>query len=88
MFRNNGQYTFMVLLLFMALVAVFGREGKRWRKLFLLSLAGFLSGILMLNLLFRATGAEQGDRREMLSMPSAVSQSYGLSRRYRCSFRG
>lgn len=69
LFRNNGQYTFMVLLLFVALAAIFGKEHKRWGKLFLLALSGFLSGILLLNLLFQVTDAEQGDRREMLSMP-------------------
>ena len=68
-FRSNGQYAFMVLLLFLALAAIFGKEHKRRGKLFLLALIGFLSGILVLNLLFRATDAEQGDRREMLSMP-------------------
>lgn len=69
LFRTNGQYAFMVLLLFVALAAIFGKEHKRWGKLFLLALFGFLSGILVLNLLFRVTDAEQGDRREMLSMP-------------------
>lgn len=68
-FRSNGQYAFMVLLLFVALAAIFGKEHKRWGRLFLLALSGFLSGILVLNLLFRVTDAEQGDRREMLSMP-------------------
>lgn len=69
LFRNNGQYAFMVLLLFVSLAAIFGKEHKRWGKLFLLALSGFLSGVLALNLLFRVTDAEQGDRREMLSMP-------------------
>ena len=68
-FRSNGQYAFMVLLLFIALAAIFGREHKKWGKLFLLALTGFLAGIALLQLLFRATDAEQADKREMLSMP-------------------
>ncbi|MCM1056173.1 MAG: DUF6020 family protein [Firmicutes bacterium] len=68
-FRNNGQYACMVLLVFLALTALFGREHKRFGKLFLLVLSGLISGILLLNLLFHITGAEQGDRRELLSMP-------------------
>lgn len=69
LFRTNGQYAFMVLLLFVALAAIFSKEHKRWGKLFLLAMSGLLSGILVLNLLFKITDAEQGDRREMLSMP-------------------
>ena len=69
LFRTNGQYACMVLLVFLALAALFGKEHKRFGKLLLLTLAGLVSGILILNLLFRITGAEQGDRRELLSMP-------------------
>lgn len=68
-FRTNGQYAFMVLVVLVAMAAVFGRERGRWGKLFLLSLVGLLSGMLLLNVIFRVTGAQQGDRREMLSMP-------------------
>lgn len=68
-FRSNGQYACMVLLLFLMLAAIFGKEHKRWGKLLLLALAGFLAGVLSLHLIFRITDAEQGDRREMLSMP-------------------
>lgn len=68
-FRSNGQYAFMVLLLFIALAAIFGKERKKWGKLFLLALSGFLAGILLLQILFRLTGAEPADKREMLSMP-------------------
>lgn len=69
LFRNNGQYAFLVLLVFLALAAVFGTDCRRWRKLFLLAFAGFITGVLSLHILFAATGAQQGDKREMLSMP-------------------
>lgn len=68
LFRNNGQFAFMVLLLFIALTVLLTK--KAWAgKLFLLALAGFLSGIILLNLLFRVVDAVPGDKREMLSMP-------------------
>lgn len=70
LFRNNGIYAFMVLFLFLLLVMVFDRGYRRnWARLFPFGLAGLLTGFLALNMIFDLTNAQQGDRREMLSMP-------------------
>lgn len=70
LFRNNGKFAFLVFLIFLALAALFGKENrKRFIGLFLWSAAGLLVGNIALVGLFRLTGAEQGDKREMLSMP-------------------
>lgn len=69
LFRNNGQYSFLVLLSFLFLTTIFCKNHKSWGKLLLLAVGSFLSGVLLLNLLFHTTGAQQGDKREMLSMP-------------------
>ena len=70
LFRNNGRYALIVLLLF--LVAAFCVSKGR-RRLFgrILGNAalGFVTGSVLLSVLFSVTGAQQGDRREMLSMP-------------------
>lgn len=70
LFRNNGQYAFLVLTAVLFLAVLFGRESrKRFGRLFLWSVAGLLAGNMALAALFQLTGAQQGDKREMLSMP-------------------
>lgn len=70
LFRNNGKYAMLVLLAVLFLTVCFGKKNRKlWGRLFLGTLGGFLAGCLLLSGLFKATGAEQGDRREMLSMP-------------------
>lgn len=70
LFRNNGKYAMLVLVAVQLLVLVWGRSRRRmWGRLFLNSLLGFLAGNLLLSGIFTLTGAEQGDRREMLSLP-------------------
>lgn len=70
LFRTNGKYAFLVFLAFSALTALLGkRDRKRFGRIFLLAAAGFLAGNIVLAVIFRATDAQQGDKREMLSMP-------------------
>lgn len=70
LFRNNGKYAFLVLLVFLFGMFLFGGERRLFRgKLFLLAAGTFLAGNLLLSGIFKATGAEQGDKREMLSLP-------------------
>lgn len=70
LFRNNGRYAMLVLLGIQLLTLVFAKaQRKLWTRLFLNSLAGFVLGSLLLSGLFAVTNAEQGDRREMLSIP-------------------
>lgn len=70
LFRTNGRYAMLVLLVFVFLAFVFGKKARRFRgKLTVNCILSLLVGSLCLSGLFRLTGAEQGDRREMLSMP-------------------
>lgn len=70
LFRNNGRYAMLVLLAVLILALVFGRGARRfWGRMFLECAVSLLIGSLLLTGLFEVTGAEQGDRREMLSMP-------------------
>lgn len=70
LFRNNGKYAMMVLLFFLFLALWKGKQCRRlWGRMFLNAMVAFLAGNLLLTALFRVTNAEQGDRREMLSMP-------------------
>lgn len=70
LFRNNGRYAMLVLLGVLVLTVLFGRTNRRfWGRITLVCLLALLAGSFCLSGLFRATGAQQGDRREMLSMP-------------------
>lgn len=70
LFRNNGKYAFLVLLVFLGLALWRGRKRRRlWGRLLLGCGTAFLVGNLLLALLYSATNAQQGDKREMLSMP-------------------
>lgn len=70
LFRNNGKFAMLVPLVFLVLMVLWGREGRRlWLRLLLVCGTAFLLGNISLSVLFSVTNAEQGDRREMLSMP-------------------
>lgn len=70
LFRNNGKYAFGVLLAVLILTVLFGRKSReRFGRLLLWAAVGFLAGNIALTALFHLTAAEQGDKREMLSMP-------------------
>lgn len=70
LFRNNGKYAMLVLLVFLLLMLWRGRKARKlWGRLLLTLSLAFLVGNMGLSVLFSATKAEQGDRREMLSMP-------------------
>lgn len=70
LFRNNGRYAMMVPAAFLFLAVLFGKKARKlWMKLLGETLAGILVGSILLSAVFNWTGALQGDRREMLSMP-------------------
>ncbi len=70
LFRNNGKYAMLVPLVFLVLMVWRGKKARKlWGRLLLCGGAAFLIGNIALSVVFSATGAEQGDRREMLSMP-------------------
>ena len=70
LFRNNGKYAMIVLLAFTFLTFCFGKKARKlWGRLLVISGVAFCVGLFVLSAIFSATHAEQGDRREMLSMP-------------------
>lgn len=70
LFRTNGRYAMLVLVVLACVALLFGKGKRRfWGKLCIGCAASLLVGSLSLSALFRLTGAEQGDRREMLSLP-------------------
>ena len=70
LFRNNGRYAFLCMTVVLLPVAFFARKDSFfWRRLAGNCVLCLLVGSLLLTALFRVTGAEQGDKREMLSMP-------------------
>jgi len=70
LFRNNGKYAMLVPLVFLVLMVWRGKKARRlWGRLLLTGGTAFLMGNLILSAVFSATNAQQGDRREMLSMP-------------------
>lgn len=70
LFRNNGRYAMLVLMVILLLAVVLGKGARRfWGRVAVNCLLSLIVGSLCLSGLFKVTGAEQGDRREMLSMP-------------------
>ncbi len=70
LFRNNGRYAMLVLVAFMLVAVIFAKGARRfWGKVALSCIVSLVAGSLCISGLFRVTEAEQGDRREMLSMP-------------------
>ncbi len=70
LFRNNGIYTIAVMAVFFLLAAVFGKKARKlWIKILAETAAGLVIGSIVLSGLSHVTGAVQGDKREMLSIP-------------------
>ena len=69
LFRNNGKYAFLVLIVFLLAAVLFGKRRRFWGRTLLWSLGALAVGMVLLQMVFRITDAEQGDRREMLSIP-------------------
>ncbi len=70
LFRNNGKYAMTVFLVILALGVACGKGRRRfWGGIFAWAAGAFLTGCVLLTLLFQVTGARQGDKREMLSVP-------------------
>lgn len=70
LFRTNGRYAMAALAAFLLAAFLVGKGERRfWGKCVLNCALSLLIGSLCLSGLFRLTDAQQGDRREMLSMP-------------------
>lgn len=70
LFRNNGMYALLVVICFL-IVGCLRRhpDRKLVLRLLMTAIAGLVAGSLILSLLTKVTGAQQGDKREMLSLP-------------------
>lgn len=70
LFRSNGKYALLVLMAFLTLTVIFGKKARKmYARLLLQTGISFAAGSLLLSGIFTWTNAQQGDRREMLSMP-------------------
>lgn len=70
LFRSNGRYAMLVLFAALLAAVLLGKANRRfWVRLIGNCALALVAGSLCLSGLFQVTGAEQGDRREMLSMP-------------------
>lgn len=70
LFRNNGKYALLVSVVFLLITVIFGKKKRKlWERILGDILIAFLLGNLVLSAVFKLTGAVQGDRREMLSLP-------------------
>ena len=70
LYRNNGIYAFLVLEGFLFLGLLFWKKERRCMAwLFLEGAVSMVLGICVLAVLTKAMSAEQGDKREMLSVP-------------------
>lgn len=70
LFRNNGRYAMAVLAAVLLASAVFGKKcRKQCLHLLADTAAGIVAGSILLVLVSHAVGAQQGDKREMLSIP-------------------
>ncbi len=70
LYRNNGKFAILVPMVFMIILVLFHKkERKFYGGLLLLVTIGYLIAGLILPCLSKALDADQGDRREMLSVP-------------------
>ena len=70
LFRSNGRYALLVLMVFLAGAVLWGKKNRRmYGRLFIETITAVVIGSLLLSGIFKLTDAGQGDRREMLSVP-------------------
>ena len=69
-FRSNGKYAMMVAAVFLVVARLFGKKYRRlYARILLQTIVAMVAGSMLLSGIFQITNAEQGDRREMLSVP-------------------
>lgn len=70
LFRNNGRYALLGVLFFLGIGCIRRHDCRKLLlRLALHTIAGILLGSILLSLLAKATDAQEGDKREMLSIP-------------------
>ena len=74
-FRNNARYPIMVLIVIFLIAAIERMIAKKkvcysYFRLFLTTIIGFIISMALVTIAFHILNAQQGDRREMLSVPA------------------
>lgn len=70
LFRSNGSYAMLVAIVILAAAFLFGKKQRKlYGRILIQTIASLVVGSMLLSGIFKLTGAEQGDRREMLSVP-------------------
>ncbi len=70
LFRNNGKYALLVVLLAFFIAPLTDKEKRHfWIKLFIKTALSFAAGLVLLKGISYITNAEAADKREMLSVP-------------------
>lgn len=70
LFRNNGRYALLAVLVFLGIACIRRHPNRRLvLRLLIGTLSGILLGSIALSLLAKAVSAQEGDKREMLSIP-------------------
>ena len=70
LYRNNGKFAILVPMVLLLALLIFSKKERRfYGGLLSLLTLGFIIGLLILPGLSKALNADQGDKREMLSMP-------------------
>lgn len=70
-FRNNGKYALMAMWVLLGITCMVGRKkcGRGMKRLFLDVTIGLVIGCILMSGLTKVLKAQEGDKREMLSMP-------------------
>lgn len=70
LFRNNYLYALVFFCIVLIFVMIFEKRNRRkWGRILGVAAAAVVLGISCSKIMFHATGAQQGDRREALSLP-------------------
>lgn len=71
LFRNNGMYALLVVWVFLILAVFWTRKKgqKQYKGLLAGTTIALVAGCLLMAMLAKVTDAQEGDKREMLSMP-------------------
>ncbi len=71
LFRNNGKYALLVLWFFcgLGMILTFKKKAREYRVVFLDLTLGLLIGCFLMSGISKMLNAQEGDKREMLSMP-------------------
>lgn len=68
-FRNNARYAIFVLLFILLCTAIFSKKKKLYTRILIACGSGTIVALIVLSITVNVFDIQQGDRKEMLSMP-------------------